>query len=93
MRVTSLAGRLLALCAIPIIATPSTGEGATAVLAEEAVTAERPAGDDDAAAYTVFNGVKVPPMIDIEGDKFAETVKEGYWYADPPFRRCCSLTD
>ena len=83
MRVASLAGRLLALCAIPILAASSTREGATAVLAEEeAVTAERPAGDGEAVDSTVFNGVEVPPMIDIEGDKFAETVKEGYWYAD-----------
>ena len=80
MRVASLAGRLLALCAIPIFAAPSTQDGSTAVLAEEAVTGERPAGDGEGMHYTVFNGLKVPPMIDIEGDKFAETVKEGYWY-------------
>jgi len=92
MRVASLAGRLLALCAIPIFAAPSTQDGSTAVLAEEAVTGERPAGDGEAVDYTVFNGLKVPPMIDIEGDKFAETVKEGYWYADK-FPCCGSLTD
>ena len=92
MRVASLAGRLLALCAIPIFAASSTQDGSTAVLSEEAVTGEKPAGDGEAVDYTVFNGLKVPPMIDIEGDKFAETVKEGYWYADK-FPCCCSLTD
>jgi protein disulfide-isomerase len=92
MRVASLAGRLLALCAIPILAASPTQEGGTAVLAEEAVTADRPAGDGEAVEYTVFNGLNVPPMIDIEGDKFAETVKDGYWYADK-FPCYCSLTD
>jgi len=29
--------------------------------------------------YTVFNDIKVPPMIEIEGDKFGETIKSGYW--------------
>jgi hypothetical protein len=80
MRVASLAGRLLAFCAIPTFAAPSTQDGSTAVLAEEAVTGEGPAENGETVDYTVFNGLKVPPMIDIEGDKFAETVEEGYWY-------------
>ena len=75
-----MAGRLLAFCAIPTFAAPSTQDGSTAVLAEEAVTGEGPAENGETVDYTVFNGLKVPPMIDIEGDKFAETVEEGYWY-------------
>lgn len=29
---------------------------------------------------TIFNGVKVPPIPDIEGERFATTVKDGYWF-------------
>jgi hypothetical protein len=81
MRPTSVAGWLLALCVIPITAAPPTREGGTAVLAKE-VTGETLAEDGGAVDYTIFNDLKVPPMIEIEGDKFAETVKDGYWYAD-----------
>lgn len=29
---------------------------------------------------TVFNGIQVPPIIDLEGEKFDFTVKDGYWF-------------
>jgi hypothetical protein len=29
--------------------------------------------------YTTFDGIKVPPMKDIDGEKFSETVQNGYW--------------
>lgn len=29
---------------------------------------------------TYFNGVEVPPLIDIDGEKFNTTVKDGYWF-------------
>ncbi|KAF4636587.1 hypothetical protein G7Y89_g1498 [Cudoniella acicularis] len=29
---------------------------------------------------TIFNGVQVPPMPEIEGEKFNSTVKDGYWF-------------
>jgi hypothetical protein len=29
---------------------------------------------------TIFNGVEVPPLPDIDGEKFNTTVKEGYWF-------------
>ena len=90
MRSASVAGLLLALCAIPVFATPLTREGGTAVLAEEAVTGETPVEDGEAVDYTIFNDLKVPPMIEIDGDKFAETVKDGYWYVDD-FCTCYAL--
>lgn len=29
--------------------------------------------------FTVFNGVDVPPMPELQGDNFGETIKDGYW--------------
>jgi protein disulfide-isomerase len=34
----------------------------------------------DLADPTIFNGIQVPPLIDIEGEKFNATVKDGYWF-------------
>lgn len=36
-------------------------------------------GKGNAAKTTVFNGVEVPPMVDIEGQSFNETIQEGWW--------------
>lgn len=42
-------------------------------------------GDDDAPddppKATVFNGVTVPPMKELPGTGFEESIKDGYWYA------------
>jgi hypothetical protein len=37
------------------------------------------AKEGQATGYTIFNGIEVPPMKDIEGDTFNETIKDGYW--------------
>jgi protein disulfide-isomerase len=29
---------------------------------------------------TIFNGVEVPPIPEIDGEKFSTTVKDGYWF-------------
>ena len=29
---------------------------------------------------TIFNGLEVPPIPEIEGEKFSTTVKDGYWF-------------
>ncbi|RVX67270.1 hypothetical protein B0A52_09307 [Exophiala mesophila] len=34
----------------------------------------------DAGDYTIFNGIKVPPMKDIQGPEFQSTIKDGYWW-------------
>ena len=69
-----------ALSALTLVsARPKDFEPAKAeLLAEEAVKGDTPA-NKEAVEYTVFNGVEVPPMKDIKGDEFAETVKDGYW--------------
>lgn len=74
-----MAWALVGLWTAPIFAASSTQEQGAAVLAEDAVQGETPADTGEAADYTIFNDVRVPPMLDIEGDKFDETVKDGYW--------------
>jgi protein disulfide-isomerase len=34
----------------------------------------------DVAEPTIFNGIQVPPLPDIDGEKFNATVKDGYWF-------------
>lgn len=34
-------------------------------------------------APTTFNAIEVPPMKELDGDKFDEDVKDGYWYICP----------
>jgi len=92
MKPALVVGWLLTLCVVPIFAAPPTQERDSAVLSEEAVAGETPAKDGEAVDYTIFNGLKVPPMVEIEGNKFAETVKDGYWYANE-FYTCQRLAD
>lgn len=35
------------------------------------------------AAPTTFNGIEVPPMKELDWEKFDEDVKDGYWYIWP----------
>ena len=49
------------------------------LLAEEAVNGDTPAAGKEAIEYTIFNDIKVPPMNDIKGEQFADTIKSGYW--------------
>ena len=80
MRSTLLAWSLAALFTLPAFAAPSSTEKkASTVLPAAAVKGETKVGDGEAVKFTTFNGVKVPPMIEIEGDKFEETIKSGYW--------------
>lgn len=36
--------------------------------------------DDEDTKPTVFNGIEVPPLPEVTGEKFNETVKGGYWF-------------
>lgn len=78
MRPASLAWALSVLALVS--ARPKDFEPAKAeLLAEDAVQGDTPANTKEAVEYTVFNGIEVPPMKDIKGEDFAETIKEGYW--------------
>ena len=80
MRSGLLAIWLAVLTTSAIAAPPAQGKAKDG-LAEEAIQGETVLGDGEAEAFTTFNNIKVPPMPDIEGDKFDDTVKDGYWYA------------
>jgi len=52
----------------------------TSVFAEKnGEKSEGSPSSSEADGYTVFNDIKVPPMIEIEGNRFEETIKSGYW--------------
>ena len=80
MKPALLAWAIAALCTVPSYAAPPGKGKSDTTLSQDAVQGETPAGGDEAVKYTTFNGIKVPPMKEIEGDKFAETIKDGYWY-------------
>jgi hypothetical protein len=71
----------LLVWALAVISTTTNALPATRddVVAEEALQGETPAKGGEAVKYTTFNGIQVPPMMEIEGDKFKETIAEGYW--------------
>ena len=35
--------------------------------------------EEDLPKPTIFNRVEVPPILEIQGEKFNSTVKDGYW--------------
>ncbi|KAL2406041.1 hypothetical protein ABEF93_001734 [Exophiala dermatitidis] len=80
MRPALLAWVLAGICTITSAAPPGSEKKAGTVISDEALSGESPAEGGEGTDYTVFNGIKVPPMKDIEGDKFEETTKDGYWW-------------
>ena len=36
--------------------------------------------NSDGGESTTFNGITVPPLKELDGDKFDDQAKEGYWY-------------
>lgn len=48
-------------------------------LSKDATSGGAPLDDGEGAQYTIFNDIKVPPMKEIEGSEFANTIKDGYW--------------
>ena len=77
-----LASRLLLLlstAAYSIAATPPKDAKLASV--EEDVLGQKAMTTEDSAldGSTTFNGMKVPPLKAIDGEKFQEEAKEGYW--------------
>ncbi|CAG8972507.1 hypothetical protein HYALB_00001199 [Hymenoscyphus albidus] len=60
---------LFAICVSFVGAQSTEGEGSDA--SEDAVETPEP---------TIFNGISVPPLTEIEGESFNATVQEGYWF-------------
>ncbi|KAG9231405.1 hypothetical protein BJ875DRAFT_469651, partial [Amylocarpus encephaloides] len=60
---------LLALCASAVIADSS-----------EAILGANEEAEEEGPQPTVFNGIEVPALPEIDGEKFNTTVKDGYWF-------------
>ena len=93
MKSTILLAMLASILAVPGFAAPPAEQAGSAISVEEALGATAPemAGTQvgstselsDSSSlddYTTFNGIQVPPLKEIEGDSFAETIKDGYWF-------------
>ena len=44
------------------------------------ITCVKSAQDEDEPSYTTFNGIQVPPMPELEGDKGTGLIQNGYWF-------------
>ncbi|KAK5044720.1 hypothetical protein LTR84_010494 [Exophiala bonariae] len=78
MRPLLLAWALTAALTSAFAAPPNQRKGSD--LAKDAVSGDTPADGEDAVQPTIFNDIKVPPMKEIEGAHFADTIKQGYWW-------------
>jgi hypothetical protein len=78
-----LSWAFLSLLSTGAFAVPHTQDNTVEVVPQNvdatADSAAAPAGGDEGVEYTVFNDIKVPPMKDIEGEQFNETIRDGYW--------------
>lgn len=101
----SLLSRVLLFLAL---LSPSLAQEDQHKLTVEDVLAETKGGPKDAGAAagatnseaisdesTTFNGIKVPPMKELNGEDFDKDIKDGYWYEttansrnDPISKRC-----
>jgi protein disulfide-isomerase len=68
---------LFALCASVIAADSAESTLGTSEIPAEITTEET---EYDGPGPTIFNGVEVPPIPEIDGEKFNTTVAEGYWF-------------
>lgn len=68
-----------ALSALALVSAQDFEPARAELLDKEAVNGDTPADTKEGVDYTIFNDVKVPPMKDIKGDEFGETIKSGYW--------------
>lgn len=78
-----LAWAVLSSISRAVIAAPPAQEDTPQIISQNADkvadSAAAAAGEDKGVGYTVFNDIKVPQMKDIDGGKFNETIKDGFW--------------
>ncbi|KAK2753400.1 hypothetical protein FQN55_003529 [Onygenales sp. PD_40] len=84
MKASLLGWSLLSLLLNPVLSAASVDSGtddgslqAPRLVPREEAEAGVPASPDES---TVFNGVSVPPMKQLNGDNFDQSIKEGYWF-------------
>ncbi|KAJ5569717.1 uncharacterized protein N7459_009147 [Penicillium hispanicum] len=75
MKASWLGLSLLSLLAVPTLAAPSDPESRVAK-----VISKRANRGVDSDEPTEFNGVEVPPLLQLTPDNFEETIKNGYWF-------------
>ncbi|KAI9798762.1 MAG: hypothetical protein M1833_004592 [Piccolia ochrophora] len=80
LRLPSTLLSLLVLFPLLSLAQEQQPDNLEAKLAPAADSSTPAGADGKRPSTTVFNGVEVPPMPDLNGDKFEEEVKDGYWY-------------
>ncbi|KKZ66651.1 protein disulfide-isomerase [[Emmonsia] crescens] len=83
MKASLFTWSLLSLLLNPVISasTSESGSEDVSIQAPRIIPkAEKPADPDEAPTTTTFNAVEVPPMKQLDGSNFDETIKEGYWY-------------
>ncbi|EEQ91984.1 hypothetical protein RJZ56_003691 [Blastomyces dermatitidis] len=81
MKTSLFAWSLLSLLLKPVIATSTGGSGSEDVSIQAPRIfsgAENLTGPDEGP--TVFNGVEVPPMKQLNASTFDESIQEGYWF-------------
>jgi len=72
--------RLLSISLLSaLFATVVFAEGPEQPLAAAAAPNEV-AEDADTPDPTIFNGIEVPPLLDINGEQFSTITKDGYWF-------------
>lgn len=81
MRPTWLAWMLTVVLATTTTAAPPAPPTKGTELSKDAVHGESTVATGEGSDFTIFNDIKVPPMTEIEGANFADTIKSGYWYA------------
>jgi protein disulfide-isomerase len=66
------------LCAL--FASVTTAESSEHRLGSPQAPGELVEEEADIPDPTIFNGVQVPPLPDIDGEKFNATIDDGYWF-------------
>ena len=76
MRPTLLVWALAATISASLAVPPPRDTAASS----DAIDGETAADGGEDVDHTMFNGIQVPLLKEIQGDEFAETIKDGYWW-------------
>lgn len=83
MKVSWLGWSLLSLLAVPTLAAPSESE----TKAGNRLEKRRNNRGVDAEEPSIFNGLDVPPLLQLTPDNFDELIKEGTWSVLPALQK------
>ena len=63
-----------------LLASVVVSESAEAVARKNDAQVELAEDVNDGPSSTIFNGIKVPVLTEMDGEKFNTTIKSGYWF-------------